>query len=397
VYWILTFAPIDIRVDPLVAVFLDFPLHFPGGRGYKVWESLLSRSDAELRVALDLLFPPTRLPNGESRRSHLYAESSPDVQTFVNEPDILWRSSEVQRRIFEHQNPPTCENRAFMAVDTDWFSGLGGVVLVVAMNLAGAMDSGRILVYGKKFHSPWTNDPVCGGSAKLDCFFLPLSNCTPGNNSDVQSRIFGFSYLREIPRFVIQMLNGSLIDPESYWSYWHAHTFAYVSRLNNRTVERVREIMGDSGVLSMWDAGGFDVGIHIRHTDKRREMTLVDDIHYSYTLDLVQRLRGRRLSVFLATDDPNSLAFFRNRTDIQLFTIKRPHLRYGYLNGLYYLADILAMARSTFFIGTSGSNCDRWVTWLMAVTERRASCPFLEVGDARCVTAAHCRILTGRR
>jgi hypothetical protein len=173
-----------------------------------------------------------------------------------------------------------------------------------------------------------------------------------------------------------------------------AHAISYFTRLNTRTESAVKKIMADAGVLKTWEKTGFDVAIHIRHGDKCSEMMLVDDPHYASTLNVIRKFHKGNLSVFLASDDPQSFKFFESQTGIQLYAIRTPwHGSYNYQTALFYLADLWAGLNATFTIGTWKSNYDRWLRSLMDVVFGHASVPFLEVGNMTCFSAAHCKRL----
>jgi hypothetical protein len=370
---------------------------FENAFGYQLWESFADFDTHNLGRVLDELFPPTVLPDGQVRRSFVYTEPARDIRPFLNQSDFLWRSAEVQRRIFEHQNPPICANRTFMKIESAWPYGFGALMRVAASHLARAIDADRILIYPEVFDTVWVKDPVCGNPATPDCYFLPLSNCTPGPASDIVSSHHD-KWLRDYaPLFVQKMLNGSIVEPTSYYYYWTAHAWAYMTRLNNRTEVLVRQIMNKSGILPIWETTGFDVAIHVRHGDKRREMALVGNEHYTNVLNLVQKLQPGNLTVFLASDDPQSFEFFARRKDIKLFAIRTPYLdELHYKSGLYVLADVWASMRTKFMIGTWTSNFDNWVKTLIDVVAGHASVPFFEVGQRPCFSSAHCKSLHRR-
>jgi hypothetical protein len=190
------------------------------------------------------------------------------------------------------------------------------------------------------------------------------------------------------------MLKNSAIDPSAYDHYWTAHAIHYFTRLNNRTDTAVRRIMASAGVLKIWEETGFTVAIHIRHGDKRIEMTLIEDFHYATVLDLVRKLHTGNLSVFLASDDPESFKYLAERTGIRMYGIQTPYPEKDhYQAGLFYIADIYTAMRAKFTIGTWDSNYDRWLRELMDVAAGRASAPFFEVGKMPCFSAAHCQML----
>jgi hypothetical protein len=372
--------------------FVPINMHdWTNGFGFQIWESLLGKSEQYIGNVLDALFPTTHLPSGNSRRSFLYDRPSPRLDGFSSTSDILERSAEVQRRIFEHQNPPTCEGRSFARIEKPWCFGLGSFIHVTSIYLAGAMDRNEILIYADKFLCQGTQEPECVHSPNLNCFFLPLSNCTPQNRSRIRSIwVHHLSRFNDVPRFIPEILNDSAVDPLAYARYWTDHSMAYLTRLNSRMEGWIEQRMRDTGVLSTWQTTGFDVGIHIRHGDKGLEMPLINDNHYMEVVKLLRKIEHRNLTVFLASGDDSSIKFFQNQTGIQLYVI--PKTAPGqYLNTVYYLSNLWALTRSKYVVGTYSSNVDRWLRALMNVAANHSSSIFFEVGYRPCFSARHCR------
>jgi hypothetical protein len=362
--------------------------------GFRLWESLIGCDSSQFRRVLDNLFPPTFLPDGQVRRSFMYPRPADDIRPFLYRNDILWRSSEVWNRIFEHQNPMTCNNRTFLKIAAGLKWGFGSMMWVAAIHLGWAMDAGRILIYPESFRTSWVDDPVCGTHPNPGCFFLPLTNCTPESVADIILSPNDARGLSHVPVFVQKILKNSLIDPTAYSHYWLVHAIAYFTRVNNRTDNAVKQIVPDSDVLKTWEKIGFDVAIHIRHGDKRKEMLLIDESHYAKVLNLIRKFYEADLTVFLASDDPRSFKFLAEQKGIKLHRIRTPYpSNYDYRAGLFYLADIWTAVKATFIIGTWKSNYDRWVRALMDVAVGRASGPSLEVGKMSYFSAAHCQQL----
>jgi hypothetical protein len=363
--------------------------HFSRSFGYFLWESLLERDTTEIQQAIDLFFPPTRLPNGAIRRSSFYRSPSTDFAGFSNTTDLLWRSADMQQRIFEHQHPPTCEGRSLAQIQSPWKGGFGSQMHFVAGHLSEAIDRNEILVYPRIFASHGTDSRQCGARYSMNCYFEPLSNCTPGPDSRVRiSRNDNYAQMDRFPRFVAHVLNGSVVDPQAFLRYWWDHALAYCTRLNLKTralIDEQMEAIGDH-----WNTGGFDVAIHIRHGDKASEMELVDDINYLRVVELLRKLEGRNLTVYLATDDPASFEFFQRQTGIAVFG-SRSTSHELFDRSINYLRDIVAPSRAKYQIGTYGSNGDRWMKALATVNGQRSSNLFFEVGYARCLSVAHCR------
>jgi hypothetical protein len=259
----------------------------------------------------------------------------------------------------------------------------------------------RIIQWNRTEDRPWTKGPECHGDKTFDCFFQPLSNCTISADSDVlDSKDFENKTL--LPDWHREIVKRSPIDPRAYPWHWVAQVLGYVFRLNEWAMSEVINYATEAKIpQSLLRPGGFDIAVHIRHGDKYEEMTLIHDDEYIRTVKMVKRMLNRNVSVFLLTDDTNSVRSFEGVSGIQLYYLHYPYREYnryetlrdfGAKAAMYALADVWIAAHANWQIGTWMSGIDRMILELKAVSFGLASKPMLEL-ERSCVSATHCHAL----
>jgi hypothetical protein len=252
----------------------------------------------------------------------------------------------------------------------------------------------------------WTSGNYCAKYNSYDCFFLPITNCSVRRGSDVVTSEDYYRWTRRYPNWARGLLEGTVVDPEAFCWYWKTAVVQYLCRLAPRTESAIREVIRHEGFpFADLAAASFDVSIHIRGGDKKSETQRADTKCYIASVDLIRRLLGRRVSVFLCTDVPSALEEFRRAKGIDLYFVNipwRPHNSFltlkpfGDRAGLMTVADIFLATKSRYFIGEWASNVDRLIVELRSTVMALASNPFLEQGKADCISTAHCEML-GRK
>jgi hypothetical protein len=124
-------------------------------------------------------------------------------------------------------------------------------------------------------------------------------------------------------------------------------------------------------------------------------MTTSDGIHYIQICALIHKLLGRRISVFLLTGDPGTVTSFRNIPWMDTYWLHSPypiHPRDS-AAALRYISNLRFAVLSTFYIGTFQSNVDRLLLEIQAVSYNGPAHLFLEAGQNRCFSAAHCKMM----
>jgi hypothetical protein len=274
----------------------------------------------------------------------------------------------------------------------------------MAMYMLEALREGRILAYHpqRSVYLHLIGD-YCGKKPYADCIFEPITNCTITKKSNVNyksNKDMNDAY----PSWLGKFLHNSMIAHEPYamaW-FWKAQVVSFQCRLNNRSRTWIEDQMTRSGIpLEMFRPGGFDVSIHIRHTDA--EWRKISNEEYASVLSMVRRIFDRDLNVFLASDDPHALSFFKNLSGIRVYHLQGAardewqndtgRMKSGGLARLFALADFMLMAQANVVIGTFLSNVIRFVMELRGAQLGMASNLLLEVGQVDCVSMTHCEYL----
>jgi hypothetical protein len=377
---------------PVLLTFLTAKPKF----AYELWEWLSSQSVDDIRRSIDFLFP---IYSG-SHRNVMYWRH-PNRSDFPNwASDLLWGSEEAQRHFFAHQNPLNCATQKFLKI-----SGLGGWNGIcsethnAAQWFAHAFSMKRIVVWDTKLDRTWTNGPECKGIRSYDCFFAPITNCSANRNVVVSSEIAGKP---KLPSWEIDLVRDSPVDPRAIGWHWFAQCFSYIFQPNEWMIGQIFKKMDEAHVpRSKLSAGGFDVAVHIRHGDKWDEMTLIDDSHYVNVLMLIKKMLNRSISVFLMTDDEDSVTHFHQIPGIDVWHLNYPYRQYnsqeelrtlGTKAVLYVIADIWIACHANMHIGTFQSNVDRAIIELKGTSFPAASMLSFEM-ERKCVSAAHCRAI----
>jgi hypothetical protein len=203
-----------------------------------------------------------------------------------------------------------------------------------------------------------------------------------------------------LPDWHRDLLKHSPVDPGAYAWHWTAQVIGYVFRLNAWAISEITSKMDEAHLdHTGLKPASFDIAVHIRHGDKHYEMNLVPDQSYLLTVKLIEKLLGRKVSVFLLTDDERSVRSFEAVEGIKLSYLRCPyrHARdHGILRGygtkavMYALSDILIACHATWQIGTWASHVDRLILELKSVQFGKASELSLEL-ERCCYSAAHCQ------
>ena len=126
--------------------------------------------------------------------------------------------------------------------------------------------------------SQWARDEYRSKYSTLNCFFEPLTNCTIELNKNGEfpnyTIIFPFSCKFQLPQVLVNILSKSLIHQDFAEWYWYISVSTYIFRLNKRTFECLNNYEKTHLLNAINE---YDVGIHVRHGDKFKEMILIDE------------------------------------------------------------------------------------------------------------------------
>lgn len=421
------------------------------------WESLSELDLDDITFTLDTLFPGL---TDEQNRNYATEKSlilDKDVnisKQYVDEykewPDksYIWKTplnqkigtyifpgiKDIQHIIWKHQHPSTCDDKKFLIIPS-LFNGLGSSLHTMSLYLAKALDENKILAWGSETEMltyTWNGGPYCFNHItedqqkyihKLekrkhnqikrnpfnstqtefkgyDCFFEQLTNCS--YDIDINAMIIK----REdtisntyIPKIIKPIVNRLKIPQNLYYFYWRMCSTAYFVRYNHITNNWVNELEEDYLVNP---GKNYDVSLYVRHGDKGSEMELVSNDQYVGAIKVIQKILNKdKLNVFLSTEDPETVKWFKENTNYTLsyFDFELDNYNIDQASKLssiltrQMLANLKHSLFSKFVIGTIGSNWNRLIIELRMTTAGYANNYYFEVGDHVCLSIEHCKML----
>lgn len=199
------------------------------------------------------------------------------------------------RKIWQHQHPKNCNTAKFYVL-RHFPAGIGSSLHVLSASLAVAMTHGRVLVHYEDPSFMWYDRKYCRGVRSWECWFLPMTSCKPLPDADVKpidykgvlrpQRAFA-----HVPRIFRDTLSAcSHLKPQRHYAWFRSVSLAYFVRFNGRTREqldglRARTLKvvrreGSSLPEKLGQLPPGTVSVHVRHSDKGREMELLDFPEY---------------------------------------------------------------------------------------------------------------------
>lgn len=176
----------------------------------------------------------------------------------------------AQRYIHARQFPASCAGQKYLKMN-EWWSGIGSQIHVVGTALAAALNSGRILVYSDNLRS-FAHGPHCGDATNAECFFAPVTNCTPADGDDVE-KISNNHRNDVLQAFAAELASlGYGFDEQLYW--WRIQSVTFLTRLNAKTsgalaAKRVALAQSPSGAIPSLAGAAF---IFVRHGERLRTL-----------------------------------------------------------------------------------------------------------------------------
>ena len=332
----------------------------------------------------------------------------------------------AQQLIWDTQHPDDCASAQFVLSNGHWHprgNGIGSIMHVTGTHLGGAVELGRVFLFNERSGEEWTDAATCGTVRNWGCFFRAPSHCTLAHahaNNSQEDSLGGI-----VPAPLRQALYDAIPDisdaAAKYW--WRAQSVAYIMRLNDATLARVRQLREDAAMISLWprdredgSAGGAlsaaaaaklplpagAIHAHIRHGDKYTEMVLQGTARYtnaSVDLALAQPFTLRRI-LYISTEDAAVLGEAEAHLagspgggpwSVISYRIRRSNT--GPLTQLLdlgadtagnttisHLQQMVMSMEADAWVGTRGSNWNRLLDELRCVWVDKCGLPFTEVG-----------------
>ena len=231
----------------------------------------------------------------------------------------------AQDRIFRHQHPASCKDARFL-VWKMWNTGLGADLHTLGQALGYAMAANRVLLLDTR-ETWWYG--MDRETASLECFFVPLSNCTLADAGDSEVLFPRYRHDKNAkktlpllkrrvtadgPRTVTNPLRA-VGDIGNRWSsvpfpewaglgyqWWMAQTTRYILRREQPWMRRAVA----SWVTATFGSKGMPakiIGIHVRHGDKYKEMRLLPLAAYMSAAEELRAKEPDLDTVFLSTEN----------------------------------------------------------------------------------------------
>jgi len=311
----------------------------------------------------------------------------------------------VQAEIYRHQNPADCAGSNFL-VTTGYDSGLGSELHVIGTHLAHAMETNRILVWGRLTCNKFANTNEC--NLGCPCLFKELSNCSK-TDIDKWDTVGGSDYHPIVPDVFRHAMLGELpsMTEEELRYWWRAQSVGYLMRFNNETVRDLREMRNLDGLQYISGGGPVPfplppgtVNTHIRHGDKFTEMVLVPSENYMHAFTAMIHTMPNSFArvLFVSSDDEDAVQTCRGLTEALNMTYiytKLQRMQGGHHMGgwggmragqerkliIGHLLQLVMALEADAWIGTRGSNWNRLIDELRCVWVDKCHHSYVEVGS----------------
>lgn len=249
------------------------------------------------------------------------------------------------------------------------------------------------------FHS---SKKHCSETSGLDCFFLPITNCSfPSHVITSNKRKFKIYSLHSryglSPPLLDPIIQKTGTPKNLYYFYWRAQTSFFLVRYNPFFTKFLEKFKKKSLIN---EKKIYDVSISVRHGDKGVEMTLINTTDYVYPLKLLSKLFNRKLSVFVSSDNQNAidslLSLNSDKFEISYFNYQRSKKGFAvdnsvdmFNNSIHSFAELSQSIK--YIIGTIRSNWNNLILQLRLQYLPPMELPYFEVGNKKCITPYHCK------
>lgn len=390
------------------------------------WEKISHLEPNKIKDTIDEIFPILKKGN-LSKRSFFYTSKnipqySPDFfeseskldwpdesyyrsihnAKFDHKGDFLMGQKFVQHILWKRQHPRSCQNKKIVFLDDNRNAGLGAFIHGTAVSMSLYIDDPDVIfMWAPWVKYQWTRGEYCSNYSTLNCFFEPLTNCTfhLDDNGEFHNYTITkpFSCQFKLPQFLENILNKSLVHRDLYEWYWLASVSTYIFRLNKRTYNWL-DVYEKTNLINRRNY--YDIGIHVRHGDKYKEMILIDEKKYMFAVDIFCKLSGKKhkdMNLFVSSEDPNVIKFFIEKSgcSVSYFKYERKNenlnemVSQGALFSLKSFANLRMSIRTQFRADTFASNWDRLILELAQTTASHADIIALEMGYSLFLSADH--------
>ncbi|CAF3653201.1 unnamed protein product [Rotaria sp. Silwood1] len=277
---------------------------------------------------------------------------------------------QVQKWFYEHQHPMNCESKRFAIIENYAWSGFGSTVHQIVWAFGKAIADNRIAVY--RTPGNWLYGDC--SSSTLDCFFLPITNCSLPSKVDNNQAItinanIGYWTTPIIP---------SIFQNRTFNWYRTQMTF-YLMRYKPETLAHVHNVLSQHLKPPSIDLHHPYIALYVRRSDKVRtgEMSQAYTLKQYFDLFDADARRANISTIYINSEDEQVFSEFisiNKETQDYYKLLKLPVQRnivFSSLLGmtneqrgkiiLEFLTDLFIEANADLHVGTLTSNWCRLV------------------------------------
>ncbi|CAF1233567.1 unnamed protein product [Adineta steineri] len=294
-------------------------------------------------------------------------------QTTINEFSVK-ETVNAQKWFYEHQHPVDCSNKKFAVIHNHAWSGIGSTIHQVAWAFGEALAQNRIAIY--ETPGNWVYGDCKFGT--LDCFFLPITNCSIPSKIDGNqtNRIPANKGHWEKARYPDVFQNRTL-------TWYRSQLLFYLMRYNAQTLAHVQHLVAQSFDPPSVDLHHPYIALYVRRSDKvtGKEMSQAYPLSQYFNLFDNDTHQTKITTIYINSEDNNVFNEFeqvnKNKTEYyKLLHVKtRKNIVFQSLMGmpmkergkiiLEFLTDLFIEANADLHAGTLTSN------WCRLVDEMR--------------------------
>jgi len=233
-------------------------------------------------------------------------------------------------QVYEWQHPINCSDKHFLIWGWEsefWSVGPGSEIHIMSYLLALAIIHNRIFILNPEKEWPYTDRDYCGSTLNIECFVLPITNCTlPTNSSHLWGNTTAYlnttnKYLRlEIGPWESRNVFSFQTLPQ--WnctlSLWRIATISYFLRWNDRLMSWLS--LEYNRLFSSIDPTR-SISMHIRHGDKWKEMRVHPLADYLEVAAWFKDEYGNHSldTILLSSEDPVVFNEIQNNTNWKVY------------------------------------------------------------------------------
>jgi len=328
---------------------------------------------------------------------------------------LAYKTKFIQKAIYDHQNPKSCQGVTMWASYGFNKGGLGGELFTIASQLSYAMQNGAVLVWARPLKSKYTSEEHDFGH-----LFQPLSHCELNLSAAELARLPRENEMLNlfvIPSHVDTWMKKHMpmLTHAQALFWWKTQSVAYVMRLSNQSLATIKDlrlrnqvIVSRDGAsrkkktasLKKWPPG--TVNIHIRRGNKIGEMDYVPVEEYGKAYNQLvasQPLSFPKRWVYVTSDTLQVIEeaidwlLSKSRAHTIVYSVM-PRMKTGFdhfewgqfaannrtHNSMLLFMELLMAVEADAWIGTRMSCWGRIIDMLRCVWVDKCDAPFVEVG-----------------